>query len=111
MRIKQRMTAVAAWEHDAAEAVERAIATGCGTRPPGWWVYEAGRPDLAEGPVLAMDLFSHLHHPAGDPDPAAEARFRYLVGHGHLTPAELATIRTGTGARLAWRRRILEARS
>jgi hypothetical protein len=106
-RVRRRRGAAASeareWSLERDEALERAIRSGLGIRPPTWWRLESARPDLAEDAEL--DLYAHL-----DGCPARERaaeRLRYLVASAELAGAELLAVETGEGPAHDWRRAVL----
>lgn len=92
-------TLAAADLRDVAEATERSIASGLGTRPAGWWRIHA--PDLAD--PRRHDGYAHLE---GSKARAME-RLAFLAESNELTPDELDSIEAGDGPRYEWRRAVV----
>src|SRR5204863_9231763 len=91
-RIAHESRAEHAWHVERDWQVQRMVNSGLGLRPKEWWIYESGRPDLAEGTV-AEDLYGHLL--SGVVRERTKERLRYLAEVGELRPSELAEINGG----------------
>ena len=102
-RAARDLSAERAWHFDRAWQMSREIAGGLGTRPLDWWLYDSGRPDLAESP--GYDVYCHV---AGDCTDAAR-RLTYLASSGELTASEYRAIFEGRGPRYEWRQDVLRS--
>ena len=110
VRRRVATTVPAEWSRDRDYEVAKWISSGLGMRPEGWWMYDSGRPDLAEDALL---------DPYADMRPArylqrAKERLRYLDRTGELTDGERAAILGEQPAteesRYRWRRAVLAER-
>lgn len=111
MRLRATPTARATWEADAPEALEHARRAGLGIRPPLWWRYESGRPDLEDGAAgdayVGLPVDGASEPPEGPALDRARARLAHLALTGELTDDERRRIAERPGARGSWRREVL----
>lgn len=95
-------TAVADWNQARDEEVARNVRAGLGIRPPLWWTFDSGHPELADA---GTDAYAHLRPEADRSD--AAARLHFLADSGELRQSELLAIATGQTAACEWRRTVL----
>lgn len=105
VRRPKEATAALEWSLERDVQVARAIASGLGVRPPQWWQYDSGRPDLAAGADL--DTYAHLR--GGPHLEAAKVRLRHLASSGELRDSERAQIALGVGPAYEWRQQALQS--